>query len=188
MNMEVMAVLATASTGPEELVDRVARIVCREIADSCAIAILSEDGRELHPLGLFDCRTEIMAELDIQAELAWGSSGGFSQPVLDTGEPLLVTEADPDQLARGRPRARALLKRLALDSAIMVPMRSAGTTLGVVAVSRTASRQPFATADIPFLQMLADKVALGLANARLRERLDERTPAEAPSTHDTSTR
>lgn len=171
MNMEVMALLATLDVGPDELVERVARSVCAGVADSCAIAVLSEDGRTLHPLGLFVCRSDVMAELEAQAELAWQPTGGLSERALATGEPILVRDADPELLARGRPVARALLERLELGSGIVAPMRCAGTRLGIVAVSRTTAQPPFDAADVPYVQALADNVALGLVNARLRERL-----------------
>jgi DNA-binding CsgD family transcriptional regulator len=176
MNMEVMALLATVDAGQDDLVNEVARLVCASIADSCAIAILSDDGRTLHPLGLFDRRGDVMAELETQAELAWQPRGGTSERALATGEAVLVTQADPEALARGRPLAARLLGRLEPDSGIVAPMRAAGTRLGVVAVGRTSRRDPFEAADLPYVQALADHVALGLANARLRELLARRGP------------
>lgn len=168
--MDVIGLLATASLGQEELVDRVARIVCGGVADCCAIAVLSDNGRALHPLGLFDCRQEVMEELDAQPELAWEPAGGLSEQALSTGQPILITGLDPKRLARGRPLAQTLLVRLALDSAIIAPMHSAGAHLGIVAVGRTGERPAFSDDDVPYIQTLAWEVALGLANARLRER------------------
>jgi DNA-binding CsgD family transcriptional regulator len=174
MNMEVMAFLATVEVGQGDLVNEVAHLVCASIADSCAIAILSDDGRTLHPLGLFDRRGDVMAELEDQAELYWQARGGTSAQALRTGEPVLITRADPEALARGRPLAARVLGRLETASGIVAPMRAGGTSLGVVAVGRTNRRNPFQAADVPYVQGLADNVALGLANARLRELLARR--------------
>jgi GAF domain-containing protein len=171
MNMEVITLLATAGTSQEELVDRVARIACADVADSCAVAVLSSDERVLHPLGLYDCRDELMSELEAQPELAWAPVGGNSEQVLRTGEAMLITSADWDVLARGRPLARTLLERMDLGSAIVAAMRAAGTKLGVVIVGRIRERRPFAEDDLPYIQALADKVALGLVNIRLSERV-----------------
>jgi DNA-binding CsgD family transcriptional regulator len=172
MNMEVMTLLATVSTGQEELIDRVARIACAEVADSCAIAVLSQDQRVLHPLGLHDRRSDLMSELETQARLAWESAGGNSEQALRTGKPILIAQADWNVLARGRPRALALLERMDLGSAIVAPMRTAGTKLGIVAVGRARERQPFGADDVPYVQSLADNLALGLLNVRLREQVN----------------
>lgn len=110
-----------------------------------------------------------MAELEAQDEMYWQPRGGTSEQALQTGTPILLTELDPATVARGRPLAARLLARLQTDSGIVAPMRAAGTKLGVVAVGRTKQRDPFGEADVPYIQALADKVALGLANARLRE-------------------
>ena len=80
MNLEVLALLATAlPANQEELVERVARIVCQKVADSCAIAVLSEDERKLHPLGLYDRRPWMMAKLEGQPALAWEPAGGVTE-------------------------------------------------------------------------------------------------------------
>jgi DNA-binding CsgD family transcriptional regulator len=179
MNMEVMSLLATLDAGQEELAEQVARIVCVNVADSCAIAVLSDDGRRLHPLGLFVCRSDVMAEFEAQPAMAWQPSGGLSERALATGDPILITGANPDVLARGRPVARTLLKRLEVDSGIVAPMRSAGSGLGIVAVGRTSTQPPFEAADVPYIQSLADNVALGLVNVRLRERLGQGPGVEA---------
>lgn len=167
--MEVVGLLATVDASQDRLVDRVARIVCDHVADACAIAVLSGDRKTLHPLGLYVCRSEVMEVIEAQPELAWEPAGGTSERALTAGEAILITDADPAALARGRPVAKALLERLELDSGIVAPMRSAGTQLGIVAVGRTDDQPPFCSADIPYIQALADSVALAVLNARLRE-------------------
>lgn len=171
--MEVITLLATAGKRQEELVEGVARIACADVADSCAVAVLSSDERALHPLGLYDRRRELMSELETQSELAWAPAGGNSERVLRTGQALLITSADWRSLARGRPLAGRLLERMDLGSGIVAPMRATGTTLGVVAVGRVRGRPVFDEDDLPYVQALADNVALGLVNIRLREQLSD---------------
>jgi DNA-binding CsgD family transcriptional regulator len=172
MNREVATLLATVLPGDqEELVERVAQIVCREVADCCAIAVLSEDGRTLHPLGLHDRRPGMLAKLEAQPQLAWEPAGGVTERSLQTGEPVLVGHADWDILARGRPRVRRVLEWIDLGSGIVAPLRSGGNGLGVVSVARGRGSTAFTEADVPFIQSLADILALALVNVRLRQRL-----------------
>ena len=172
MQMEVTELLATVLPADEgELVERVAQIVCREVADSCAIALLSENGHTLHPLGLYDRRPWMRAKLEEQAELAWRPSGGLTERSLRSGQPILVRQADWDTMARGRPLVRQLLELLDVGSAVLAPMRSGGSKLGVVAVNRARASPAFDDADVPFIQALADSLALALVNLRLRQRL-----------------
>jgi DNA-binding CsgD family transcriptional regulator len=185
MNMQVMALLAAREASQDDLANHVAHLVCSNVADSCAIAILSDDGRTLHPLGLFDRRSDVMAQLEGQSEMYWQPRGGTSEQALESGEPVLLTELNPETVARGRPLAARLLTMLQTDSGIVAPMRAAGTRLGVVAVGRTRHRDPFGEEDVPYIQSLADKVALGLANARLRERVArEQHPPTLPGAED----
>jgi DNA-binding CsgD family transcriptional regulator len=172
MQMEVTELLATLLPADEaELVERVAQIVCREVADSCAIALLSEDGHTLHPLGLYDRRPWMRARLEEQPELAWRPSGGLTEGSLRSGQPILVRHADWDTMARGRPLVRNLLELLDVGSAVLAPMRSGGNKLGVVGVTRARVSPAFDDADVPFIQALADSLALALVNLRLRQRL-----------------
>jgi len=172
MNREVASLLATVvPADQEELVERVAQIVCREVADCCAIAVLSEDSRTLHPLGLHDRRPGMLAKLEAQPQLAWAPAGGVTERSLQTGEPILVGHADWDILARGRPQVRRVLEWIDLGSGIVAPLRSGGHGLGVVSVARGRGSTGFTEADVPFIQSLADMLALALVNVRLRERL-----------------
>ncbi len=183
--MEVLALLATVQASQDELAGQVAQLVCSSFADSCVIAVLSDDGRTLHPLGLFDHRGDVMAELEAQDEMSWQPQGGTSERAFQTGAPILLTQVDPQSMARGRPLAARLLSRLQLDSGIVAPMRAAGSRLGVVGVGRAKGRAPFGEADVPYIQTLADGIALGLANARWREsvRPDQHSLASAGSEH-----
>lgn len=172
MHREVAALLATVATGdPEELTERVAQIVCRDLADSCAIAVLSEDGRTVHPLGLHDRRPGMLEKLETQPQLAWEPAGGLTERALQSGEPILVGHADWDALARGRPLVRRTLEWIDLGSGIVAPLRSGGDSLGVVAVGRARGSTAFTEADMPAIQALADMLALALVNVRLRQRL-----------------
>ena len=172
MNMEVAALLATVLPADhEDLVERVAQIVCRDVADCCAIAVLSEDGRTLHPLGLHDRRPGMLARLETQPQLAWQPAGGVTERALRTGEPVLVGHADWDLLARGRPRVRRVLEWIDLGSGIVAPLRSGASSLGVVSVGRARGTTAFSEADVPFIQALADNVAVALVSVRLRQRL-----------------
>ena len=50
-------------------------------------------------------------------------------------------------------------------------MRSGAARLGVVSVGRCRDTPAFTPDDVPFIQALADDLALALVNVRLRERL-----------------
>ncbi len=172
MNMDVAALLATVRPADqEELAELVAQIVCRDVADCCAIAVLSEDGRTVHPLGLHDRRPGMLARLETQHQLAWEPAGGVTERSLQTREPILIGHADWDVLARGRPRVRRVLEWIDLGSGIVAPLRSGDDGLGVVSVGRARGTTAFTASDVPFIQALADNLVLALVNVRLRQRL-----------------
>jgi hypothetical protein len=59
MAFEVSNLVALEDRSYEELLDLAAEIVCRTLGDLCVIALLSDDGSELHPLGMHHRQPEL---------------------------------------------------------------------------------------------------------------------------------
>src|SRR5260221_2780352 len=64
MSQEIADLLAATDRPQDEMFNEAAAIVCRAFADTCIVALLSEDRRNLHPLGLGARDSEMRAELD----------------------------------------------------------------------------------------------------------------------------
>ena len=181
MLRRVLELLGSAPFCLDATPDVVAGIVCEEMADVCGIAILSEDSGLLHPVGLRHRDPEVTRELDLRADLVWRPAGGLTDQTLSLDRPVLVRDADWDELARGRPIALELFRRVDLGSAIMAPMRGAGELFGTLNLGRARSSPPYSDDDLPYAQMLADALGLALAATPVQETLGEQPDAPPAS-------
>ncbi|HEV3128437.1 MAG TPA: LuxR C-terminal-related transcriptional regulator [Solirubrobacteraceae bacterium] len=166
---------------PDETADAVAAMACEEVADYCGVALLSSDGRALHPVGLGHRDAGMTEELNTRSDLAWRPLGGVSEDALSQGQARLVTDINWHEVARGRESAFELFKLLDLGSAIVAPMRAGGIQIGIAAVGRTRSSLAYRADDVPYVQALADEVGFAAATSCLREELDHLRGDSEPS-------
>jgi DNA-binding CsgD family transcriptional regulator len=172
MAVAVSNLVAVEDHPYDELLDRVAEIVCHTMGDVCVIALLSDDGRELHPLGLHHRDPEMQQDLRAFAGAAWTSYGGVSEQVLATGQPVLFGSAELEHEARDKPWVRAVIDRSRLRSAVALPMRAANARIGLLGVAWHDGSQLISDDDLPILQGVADRLALAVENMRLKEEIE----------------
>ena len=172
MAIEISNLVALEDRPYEELLDLAAEIVCRTLGDICVIALLSDDGSELHPLGLCHSEAGLQEDLRAFADTAWTSSGGTSERVLATGLPFLLGPAELEREARDNAWVRIVLDATGLRSAVALPMRTAGARIGLVGVASHGDSQLMSEDDLPFLQGAADRLALAVENRRLKEEIE----------------
>jgi PAS domain S-box-containing protein len=87
--------------------------------------------------------------------------------VLDSGEPQLVVSADGEQLRSAGPEVEELVRGLGFRSAMVLPLRSGDTTLGVLAVASGEGRPAFTADDLATAGDLGARAGLALQNALL---------------------
>ena len=137
-------------------------------ADWCGIYERSEDGNiSAVVIAHKDARKvelakQVSTEFPIQ-------TGDAIWNVIQTGEPLLLAQIDEATLREQvhNPRQLELLLALGLRSAMILPLRSAGKTLGAISLVSSESERIFNETDLRFAQMLAERAALAWQNARL---------------------
>ncbi len=86
--------------------------------------------------------------------------------VLETGEPLLLQEAEVAASSTGDGDA-GLLRELPVRSAMFVPLGARGRTWGAIAFFNVASESRFDTEDVGLAQQLASRASLAIDNAQL---------------------
>jgi PAS domain S-box-containing protein len=163
----------TSSLDPSAILQRVARVIVPRYADWFAADILSDDGN-LEPAVVQHSEAEM---LDIARELRAYQRGDRSEGVarvLQTcGSELfaVISEAQLQAAAHGADeRYLALLRRLNLRSAMMVPLRARDKVLGVMTFAQAESSRTFSSDDLSFAEILSTRVALAFDHARMYER------------------
>jgi len=121
-----------------------------------------------------------MRELEAADELAWPPLGGVSEQVLTSGQPAILDAVDLERAARDRGWLTPLLRQASVHSAAVMAMRASGTNIGMLAVARQGGTRPIHADDVPYLQGVADRLALAVENLRLKEEVERlRNPRQA---------
>ena len=174
-----------------EVVQQVARVCAGTLADYCIVHVAEGDagGRALGIAHGDPTREEqvrgLLRRFPVNADDA-------SHPVvaaLRTGRAEVAPRVDDallDRMCTG-PEHRELLQALGLSSAMVVPMRSKGETVGAISLARTGGA-PYGDAHLAVAEEVARRAALAVENARLyqaaRQAVQAREEVVAVVSHD----
>jgi len=149
-----------------ELLDRVREVM--EV-DTVAILLLESDGDELVAWAARGLEEEVELGLRIPV------GAGFAGRIAATKAPVRIDDVKSADLAN------AMLKDKGIHCLLGVPLLAEGRVIGVIHVGKLTPYQ-FTTDDTHLLQLVADRVALAIDNARLfEEEHSARQEAEAAS-------
>ena len=90
-------------------------------------------------------------------------------PALRSGEPMILSDPTQAALAAIAPDAagQAAIRDAGIRSLVLLPLIGRGRLIGVLTLGTTRPDRRFTKADIPFLEDVAQRTALGADNARL---------------------
>jgi PAS domain S-box-containing protein len=167
---EVGEVLSS-SLDPREVLQHLARVCAGALADYCLVHV--EEGEGLRVMGIAHAdptREELVRGLVRRFPVAADAAGHPVLAALRSGRAELIAHVDAPQLDRlcVDDDHREMLLALGLRSAIVVPIRAKGTTLGVISLARTAG-EPYGEAELALAEELARRASLAVENARLYE-------------------
>ncbi|PKH42004.1 histidine kinase [Nocardioides alpinus] len=177
-----LALLASVSEAmistldPAESVSLLATLVVPELADWCLVTLVEDPHASTWPRGLRDvawshadpAMAPVLADYAALRLGALTDSSYLSLAIRDTRTVLLPVDATDRVSAVLVPGpARERLRELGPTSAVFVPLRARGRTVGVVSVFRGAGSEAFTTEDQALLEDIGSRAALALDNARL---------------------
>ncbi|WP_420129265.1 ATP-binding protein [Longimicrobium sp.] len=166
---EVGEVLSS-SLEPREIIQQVARLCAGMLADYCIVHVEEGDTVRAHGIAHADRTRE---ELVRGVLRRFPIPPGADQPVmraLRTGEPEMISVVDEAALRAlcTGPDHVEMVRALGLSSAIVVPIRAKGRTLGALSLARTGG-EPYDAHDLALVEEVARRAALAVENARLYE-------------------
>jgi PAS domain S-box-containing protein len=167
--------LAEIESDYQAVVKTIARWVAQTIGDASLIVLLSEEGELINPLAFYHPdpeRMRFMAQyLDVGS---LPTTEHLIGRVAQQGQPLLIPAVDQKQLlATSQPQYRSAMERFGIHSLLIVPLRVQDQVIGALGVTRDTPKRPYTIDDQNLLQAMADRAALGIANARLLETLQQ---------------
>ncbi|HZI13542.1 MAG TPA: GAF domain-containing protein, partial [Myxococcus sp.] len=162
--------LLSSSLEWRTVLQRLAELSVRMLADWCAVDVLHEDGRVERAAAAHrePEQVALVQELFRLAPVDLERSGGVSQ-VLRTGETLCWPEV-PDALLEKLARNEAQLevaRRLGLRAGLLIPLMARGRVLGALSLIRCREGARYEDVDFALARELARRASLSMANALL---------------------
>jgi PAS domain S-box-containing protein len=150
----------------------VAQLAVRDVADWCSVAIGDESGRyeNLAVAHRDPARVEWVKEYTRLNPPRFDTPTGVPH-VLRTGKTELYPEIDDKLLeaAASTEEEKRVVRELGLYSAMIVPMKARGRTIGAISFVSAESRRRYTAEDLWFAERLANRAAYAIDNARLFE-------------------
>jgi PAS domain S-box-containing protein len=161
--------LATVRLDYQAILDAAARQTTELIGDACAIRLVSDDELWLNLVSLYHPEAKKLAFLREMLEAnPLPADTGLGGQVIRTSQAVVIPVISPQQLKASVPStAWPILEHVSIHSLLVVPLRAQGRVLGTLTLTRDQPERPYTSEDLIFLQDLADRAALAIANARL---------------------
>ncbi len=176
--------LAEASLDEKAILDIVVKSAASLVGDSCVINIASPDGRRLSPVAWYHTRPETLELMNSLFARTTDSNGdGLSRRVFETSQPVLITKADAELLASIPESYREYIQQLGLESMLIVPLKIGNKAIGTISLVRNVTDHPYTSEDQALLEILANRTAQTIHNARLYQELQDSLRKEL-ETHD----
>ena len=159
-----------SSLEPGETLATVAHLAVHHFADWCSVDLLAsvDEGLLAGTVAAADPDLEdVLAEMQARYPLRAGPDDLPGRALL-LGQPVLCTDCGTDPFASPRDlRHHQLLSRLAPRSALSVPLRARGQTLGVMTLAWARSDRRYNAEDVALADEFARHAAIAVDNARL---------------------
>ena len=166
---ELSRSLAAVHLDYQTVLEVIARRMVELVGDLCSIHLLSEDAEWFEVAAVhYPNQEDLVLFREMLMDTRTRADEGLRGRVVQTGHTLLLPITSPEQIkATLNEKYWPLLERLPMRSILIIPLRAQGKVLGVLSMVRTQPDHPYTTEDQSFLQDLADRAALAIANARL---------------------
>lgn len=167
---EASRILASSMDYTETL-GRVAELAVPQIADWCAVDVLSEEG-EIERVAIFHAdpaKLELATRLESLHKPTLDETAGVAQ-VIRSGEPLMVTDIDPRALAdyASDEEHLRLLHEIRASAVIIVPLAGAtANALGAITLVSSNSLRRFSEFDLTLAVRLGRRSGTAVERARL---------------------
>lgn len=154
----------------EETLRGVAQLAVPQIADWCAVDLLSEHG-ELERVAAHHVdpdRLALAEDLDRAYRPTLDEAAGVPD-VIRTGEARIFTEIPPEALAAYARDERhlELLRAVGATAVIIVPMAGASRTIGAITLVSSESTRRLSHADLALAERLGRRAGTAVENARI---------------------
>jgi GAF domain-containing protein len=154
-------------------VEHVARLIVPELADACSVMVI--DGEGIKPVAHAHIDPEREKLLRLMSQRTDATAISYLTRIARTGEPI-INEVIPSNLVDATAlddEHRQQLRALDIRSAMAVPLRARGNTVGLLGLHMTNSGRRFGPDDVATILDLSDRAAMAIDNARTFQLRDQ---------------
>jgi signal transduction histidine kinase len=167
---ELSTMLAEAIGDVNDVLDRIVNLISEWLGDCAVIRLLDEDGTTIRVAAVHD--QDEAAQAVIQSAIESGPIDTselipYAVVVRDSHSILLTGDSFTAGTEGLTAHSRRALAELGVHSALICPLRAGGRVVGTLGLWRRGSRPAHSERDQNFVQELADRAALAIANSRL---------------------
>lgn len=159
--------LVAAARDSDDLLTHATRLMVPTLADFAAVFVPTRNGTLRLAAGERLDAPVAQVVLELSRVLGWDEAPSL-QAALHSGGSRRVTDLAThmsDLLPHLDPTTRAAAERLAGHSLVTAPLSIGTQRLGVLALMRTDQRAAFSEPDLPVIEELGRRIAVGLTNA-----------------------
>lgn len=167
---EASAILAS-SLDYQTTLRSVAELAVRRLADWCVVFVQEREGlRQLEVAHADPALTPVVEEIQRRYPFSERRSEAIRE-VAETGQALLVAEVTDESLAASAVDQEHLeaLRGLGFRSAVVVPMRAADRTLGVIVFVSSGKGRRYDRRDLELAEELGRRAAVAMDHARTHD-------------------
>jgi PAS domain S-box-containing protein len=172
------AVVLSSSLDYPRVLAALARLAVPRLAEMCAVDVVEGD-RRIQRVALVHVDPDKEAAARELRERFGFSEDSLVARVLQSGRPVVLPDV-PDATLAARARSAeelALLRRLEINSAIVVPLVARGTVVGAITLIASGARR-YQAADLTLAAELAERAGAAVDNARLYRAAQEANAAK----------
>lgn len=170
--VEVSRQIAGAGLDHQAIVDAVTRSVSAQTGDACAIRLFTDNGKEILLDSLYHPDAEKAEAIRGLLSTMLEHSGEFKCEPLQTGQAVLVDSLEEGQSSTVfSPDQREQLAKDGIISLMLAPLQAQGRTIGALSLARSGPGDTYGNDDLLFLQEIAGRTALAIANAQLFDKV-----------------
>ncbi|MCW2985024.1 MAG: domain S-box protein [Conexibacter sp.] len=168
-----VAQIAHEDRSPKAVADAVTALLASQLVDFALIDVALEDGGIHRLAGALDGDPEVLAAFMARPASAAGVAGAAATTIGPARTQHLAAIDDETRRRMAHDEQDlALLRRLALQSALILPLVARERAIGALTLGTRAPSRPIAAAgDVAYAEVLAGRVALAMDNALLAQEL-----------------
>jgi PAS domain S-box-containing protein len=145
----------------------IAEYVAETTGDACTVRLLSDDGTQLRPVAVHHADAELRAAMwQAMEQTTERADVGVWESVIEGRRAIRIAIAG--QIPPDASDAQAaFIARYPVREMMALPLIARGRMLGGISLARFGDGSPFTDADMSFLDLLGERAALTIDNARL---------------------